>query len=415
MSSGQVGAGHHGTSSTAPDGDVIERRSQQPSNDDQREQPVRTAAGLKVLFAVDSRFPAIGGAESQALKLARELRNRGAEVDFVAPRIDQSQPVDEQVDGFALKRLDYPHVRWLGSIVLMFRFARYLLANKSRFDVVHVHITHLLAAAAGYVRSRSGIPVVTKISGFYEFEGGVLDQRRRFMPLNLLVRTGLRQVDHVQTISVQTQRKLKAAGFTDRQIRFVPNGIETDEPPESTTVAGQLHIGYLGRLREVKGIDLLVTAFAQVQQRRPGHSLRLVIAGDGTMRETLEAQAISLGVNDQIDWLGAISDTRSFFSGIDLYVQPSYAEGLPNSVMEAMAAARPVIASDIGGNNDLITDRVDGRLFPSGDSDALALRLIEFIDQPDKRQRLALAARYSITTTYGFETVVDELLDLYGG
>lgn len=412
MNSGHGSAGQSGNDTAAPDSDVLER-DHEPATVNQSEQPVRMAVGLKVLFAVDSRFPAIGGAESQALKLARELRQRGAEVEFVAPRIDKSQKLDDCVDGFSLKRIDYPHVRWIGSIVLMFRFGRFLLAHRNRFDVVHVHITHLLAAAAGYVRKRSGIPVVTKISGYYEFEGGVLDQRRRFMPLNLLVRTGLRHIDHVQTISGQTRRKLMAAGFTDDQIRFVPNGIETDDPPESTTVPGQLRIGYLGRLREVKGIDLLISAFAQTQQRRPGLVLQLVIAGDGIMRERLEEQARSLGVNDDIEWLGAISDTRAFFAGIDFYVQPSYAEGLPNSVMEAMAAARPVIASDIGGNNDLITDRVDGRLFPSGDSDALALRMTEFIDQPDRRLRLARAARYSITTTYGFETVVGKLLDLY--
>jgi len=376
---------------------------------------VRTAAKLKVLFAVDSRFPAIGGAESQALKLARELRDRGAEVQFISPRIDPDEKLEDSVDGFRLVRIDYPHVRYLGSIALMIRFGQYLLRNKQRFDVVHVHITHLLAATAGYVRKSSGIPVITKISGFYEFEGGVLDQRRRFMPLNLIVRNGVRYVDYIQTISAQTERKLKGAGFSPDQICFVPNGIETDSPPRSLVQDGHLYIGYLGRLREVKGIDLLISAFAQARERHPATAMKLVIAGDGTTRKTLENQAVSLGINDDIEWLGAISDTRAFFESINVYVQPSYAEGLPNSVMEAMAAARPVIASDIGGNNDLITDRVDGRLFPSGDSDALASRLIEFIEQPEERQKLALSGRQSITKSYGFEIIVDQLLELYSG
>lgn len=369
--------------------------------------------GLRLLFAVDSRFPGLGGAESQALKLALALREKGAFVEFVTPRVLKSQTLEESFHGFTVKRVDYPHIRWVGSLVLMVCFARYLLANCKRFDALHVHITHLLAASAGFVRPWTGLPVMTKISGFYEFEGGVLDQRRRFMPLNFLIRRGLRHVDHVQTISEQTREKLLAAGFRDDQISFVPNGIDTRSAPQAPALSDSVVIGYCGRLREVKGVHVLLDAFAQAQAANPGKKLILRIAGSGETLSALQAQADALGVSEQIEWLGMIEDTDLFFKGLHIYVQPSFAEGLPNSVMEAMVEQRPVVASDVGGNNDLVEHGVSGLLFQVGDAAQLAAQLTRLMEEPELREQLAQAGRNMIVARFGFDHVTEQLLKLY--
>ncbi|MFK7855168.1 MAG: glycosyltransferase family 4 protein [Granulosicoccus sp.] len=368
---------------------------------------------LRVLFAVDSRFPGLGGAESQALKLACALRERGIEVEFVAPRVLLSQSVTETVEGFFVQRIDYPHIRWIGSLVLMAYFARFLIANRGRFDALHIHITHLLAASAGYSKRWHAMPVTTKISGFYEFEGGVLDQSARWKPLNLLIRLGLSKVDHIQTISEQTGDKLLEAGFRHSQIKYVPNGVDTSVPPHSETNNETVTIGYCGRLREVKGVHVLLDGFAQVLQARPEQKLRLVIAGSGEILTSLQDQAESLGIAEQVDWLGRIDNTAEYFQSLTIYVQPSFAEGLPNSVMEAMVEQLPVIASDIGGNNDLIEDEVTGLLFKVGDSFSLAERLIRYLDDVELRESTALAGRNRMVEHYGFDQVVSSLSELY--
>lgn len=373
----------------------------------------RDISQLRLLFAVDSNFPGLGGAERQALKLAIALREHGASVEFVCPRITPTQALEETYHGFTIRRIDYPHIRWLGSLFLMRHFAQYLCDHKTEFDAVHIHVTHLLAASAGYVRQRSGMPVVTKISGFYEFEGGVLDQRKRFRPLNMLLRTGLRKVDFVQTISVQTREKLIDAGFRNEQIQFIPNGIDTRPEPIIRDNLSSVTIGYCGRLREVKGVHILLDAFAEALQQRPDENLTLSIAGKGEASAELVAQARDLGVTDHVQWLGAVDDTAAFFQSIDIYVQPSFAEGLPNSVMEAMVEQRPVIASDIGGNNDLVDDKVSGLLFPSGDAAALAQRILQLVDDRSLRDSLASAGRQCMVERFGFDNVVGQLADLY--
>jgi glycosyltransferase involved in cell wall biosynthesis len=369
--------------------------------------------GLRVLFAVDCEFPGLGGAEAQALKLAKSLRNRGAFVEFVTPRILPTQSLEETFHGFTIRRIDYPHIRFVGSLVLMAYFARYLLKNAHRFDGMHVHITHLMAATAGYVRKRTGLSVTTKISGFYEFEGGVLDQRKRFRPLNMLLRKGLQKVDFVQTISEETRVKLLEADFRDEQIKFIPNGIDTGEAPDISTDTTMTTLGYCGRLREVKGVHILLDAFAKVRQKRPEAKIRLSIAGSGSSSEDLLNQAEELGITSHIEWLGLIEDTQSYFRSIDIYVQPSFAEGLPNSVMEAMVEQQPVIASDIGGNNDLIEHEVSGLRFPAGDAQSLCDQIIRLLDDEQLRRSVAVSGRKVMEQRYDIERVVTQLAELY--
>lgn len=373
--------------------------------------------GLRVLFAVDSRFPAVGGAESQALKLATALTDRGAQVRFVTPRVDPEQPLHERFGDFDIERVDYPHVRWFGSLALMVNFARYLMRQRAQHDVLHVHITHLMAATAGLMRRWTGLRVITKISGFYEFEHGVLDQRRRFMPLNQLLRVGLRRVDKVQTISEQTRGKLLDAGIDDRRILFVPNGIDTRvslEPPAPADPAS-LRIGYCGRLRRVKGVHVLLVAFAALLEALPDRHCRLIVAGDGTDGAALREEAQSLGIDAHVEWLGMIDDTLPFLASLDIYVQPSFAEGLPNSVMEAMVCSRAIVATDIGGNRDLVEDRVNGLLVPAGDASALEHALLELAADEGLRERYGRQGRATIERDYAIDAVIDRLVESYRG
>jgi glycosyltransferase involved in cell wall biosynthesis len=369
--------------------------------------------GLRVLFAVDCEFPGLGGAEAQALKLAISLRNRGAFVEFVTPRILSTQSLEETFHGFTVRRIDYPHLRFVGSLVLMAYFARYLRKNAHRFDAIHVHITHLMAATAGYVRKYTDLSVTTKISGYYEFEGGVLDQRKRFKPLNMLLRTGLKKVDFVQTISEETREKLIEAEFRSDQIKFIPNGIDTGEKPVITIDSTMTTLGYCGRLREVKGVHVLLEAFAKVLEKRPDASVRLSIAGSGSSSDDLLEQANVLGISNYIEWLGLVEDTQSYFCSIDIYIQPSFAEGLPNSVMEAMVTQQPVIASDIGGNNDLVEHEISGLRFPAGDAESLSNQIIRLLDDDELRRTIAAAGREVMEQRYDIERVVTQLAELY--
>jgi len=383
--------------------------------DDIGETATRVESDLRILFVIDSRFPGLGGAESQAIKLAQALKARNISVEYLAPRVVEDEYNEAELDGIPIRFIEYPHIKIVGSVFMMFRFASFLIRNRGQYDCMHVHITRLLTATAGIVRPWSGIPIVTKISGFFEFEGGVLDQRKRYRPINALMRIAMRNVDHVQTISEQTLQKLLDAGFREDQIALIPNGIDTSQEPSPMPDTDEFTVGYCGRLREVKGVQVLLDGYARCRAQRPDIRMRIRLAGGGTQETDLRQQVDRLGISDDVEFMGLIDDTSAFYGSLHLYVQPSFAEGLPNSVIEAMHASRAVLATDIGGNHDLIEDNVSGRLFPAGDSEKLSELLIQSYDDQQNNLRMGANGRAVIEERYGMNSVIDQLVGVYGG
>ncbi len=355
---------------------------------------------LRVLFVVDSHFPVIGGAESQALKLAIALRERGEHVDFLTPQLELHDPLVDTHCGFDIKRFSYPHIKYVGTLFMMINFARCLIASRRDYDFVHIHITRYLSATAGLIRPFIKLPMMTKISGFFEFEGGVLDMEGGLQPINWLLRKAVRNIDYVHTISHQTRVKLIDAGFDETQIRFIPNGVSTGEKPSELSVHEHIVIGYCGRLRHVKGVHVLINAISFLEQNNPEHKIELRIAGDGATMDELQLQVSELGLNDTVVLLGAVSDTTPFYASLDVYVQPSFAEGLPNSVIEAMNAGIPVIASDIGGNQDLVIDDETGYLFTAGDAEQLSRKLDSLLSHSSQRRLMGKAGRGTDRRTF---------------
>jgi len=377
--------------------------------------PESNADELKILFVIDSRFPGLGGAETQAVKLAQALKARGVSVQYIAPRVVTDGFDEPSLGGIPITYIDYPHIKMLGSLVMMFRFGRYLLKHRGEFDCMHVHVTRLLAATAGVVRPYSRIPIVTKISGFFEFEGGVLDQRKRLYPINALLRLAMRKIDYVQTISDETRLKLLNAGFKEEQIALIPNGIDTSSLPSPMPDSDVFTIGYCGRLREVKGVHVLLEGYAKSRLKRPEINTRVILAGDGIAEQDLRAQVDELGISNEVEFRGVVEDTAKFYSELDLYVQPSFAEGLPNSVIEAMHAGRAVLATDIGGNQDLVAEGESGHLFEAGDCDKLSELIVKCYDEPADNVRMGKNGRMLIEEEYGMEGVIDRLVGVYSG
>lgn len=374
---------------------------------------------LRLLFVVDGTFPTLGGAETQARKLAHAMRDRGHHVTFLTPRVLVDQQLSDEVDGFEIKRIDYPHVKAVGAAIMLFRFARFIKKHGHEYDAIHVHITRLLAGTAAALRPFVKRPVITKVSGYFEFNGGVLDESKRWMPLNFIIRRALRNIDFFQTISEQTREKLIQAGYSNEQICFVPNGIDTTTAfAEGSSIfknpqSDSLVFGYCGRLRHVKGVHILLEAFVALVKNNPDKSLVLRLAGDGLEMDPLREQAALAGVEQHVEFLGKVDETAEAYKSFDFYVQPSFAEGLPNAVIEAMLARLPVVASRVGGNVDLIKENSTGQLFEAGDAAALGRCLQHCIDEPQQVKDMAKGGYDLICQNYGFDTVSEKLLKLY--
>ncbi len=379
--------------------------------------PVAPApAPARILLVVDGFYPATGGAEKQVRTLARAFTAAGHAVEVVAPQLDTKLPTADAVDGIPLTRLSYPHIKLLGAALLCARYGFWIWNRRADFDAIHVNMAKNLAAVSGLVRPFIPATVTVKISGAWEFDGGLLDPKLRHRPIQRLYNWCVRRVDNIQCVSEYTREMLRAAGYRDASLLMIPNAVDLTRfapPPRTAREPGApMTVAYVGRIRPVKGVKVLVDSWPKVV---PGCNARLLIAGDGAERESLARTARESGVGDSVEFMGEVSDVPGVLARADIYVQPSFQEGLPNAVLEAMAMGLPIVATRVSGNEDVVADGDNGLLVPPGDPEALAAALRRLIADPALAARMGRRSREIVESRFSLPAVMSQLRAAYRG
>ncbi|HXE80001.1 MAG TPA: glycosyltransferase [Vicinamibacterales bacterium] len=169
-------------------------------------------------------------------------------------------------------------------------------------------------------------------------------------------------------------------------------------------------VGTVTRLHDSKGNQYLVEAAAQVVRERP--AARFFLAGEGPLRQALEQQAQALGLGDRFVFLGFQRDVARVWAAFDVAAFPSLWEGTPLTVFEAMAVGKPIVATDADGLTDVLVPGETARIVPKANADALARAIVDLIDRPDERARLAAAARQA-SRDYDITAFVRKMERLY--
>lgn len=198
--------------------------------------------------------------------------------------------------------------------------------------------------------------------------------------------------------------RLRREGVAASRISVIPNGIDVDAFATPRHLRPVRRVVTVANLRGEKGHEVLLEAIA-----RGGGALadlEFVLVGDGPCRVQLEAQARTLGIERRVSFAGERHDIEQLLADADLFVLPSRTEGLPNSVMEAMASGLPVVASRVGGLLELVDDGVTGRLVPGGDPDALAAAITGVAGNPAQAHAFGLAGRQRVRARYSTEATI---------
>ncbi len=172
-----------------------------------------------------------------------------------------------------------------------------------------------------------------------------------------------------------------------------------------------LAVGFMGRIVQAKRIDILLTSFAAFHQTHPDSVL--VLAGDGDQRPALEALAQSLQIANSVFWLGFVQDIPRLLAGLDIFVQPSVNEGLSLSLLEALAAGKAVIATDVGGTAEVLDQNRNGLLIPAGSSQALSAALAQMAEQPDQASAFARSGRAYVEHHFNLQQMITSYDRLY--
>lgn len=293
------------------------------------------------------------------------------------------------------------------------------LIRRVRPDIVHTHKSK--AGLLGRIAARAaGVPVSVHTFHGHVFHG-------YFGPAKSAAIVGLERIlaahtDAVVSVSPSQRRELLGYGIAPpARIHCIPLGLDLDRFRWCDGLRGAFRreigvfpdaplAGLIARLAPVKGVEVFLRAAAMTLKRLP--QARFLVVGDGWPRQGLEAEAQRLGISDAVRFTGYRSDTDTIYASLDLAVLSSYNEGLPVSLIEALAAGCYVAATRVGGVPDLVKDERLGLLALPGDHEALSGAMTRSLVE---RRRVSEEDRDWICQRYGIERLVDDLDGLYRG
>jgi glycosyltransferase involved in cell wall biosynthesis len=369
----------------------------------------------------------MGGPALHVAYLTEGLERRGYDTTLVSgslARGEDSMAFVADARGVEVVRIDElgREISPLRDLMATIRLAR--LIRKERPQILHTHTAK--AGTVGRVAARLAgsrrPPIVV-----HTFHGHVL--RGYFGPVRTLFFRWLERwlasgTTVLVAVSPQVRDDLVALGIAPRE-RFVVIrlGIELDERvaperngrDESRRYLGisgdRFAVGWIGRMTAVKRTDDVLVAFKRL--RDSGVDAVLCMVGDGPDRAGLEQRAHELGVARDTVFVGYQEDVAPFYAAFDALVLPSVNEGTPVSVIEALAAERPVVVTRVGGVPDIVRDGEDGFLVEAGATDDLADRLAQLARDPPLRARMGKQGRERVLPRYAVDRLVDDVDRLY--
>ncbi len=295
--------------------------------------------------------------------------------------------------------------------VFLFKLLR--LIRREHIDLIHSH--EFMMTVYGAVAAKlAHIPHIGTLHGKVYYP----DKQRRVNMLRIAAKLCTRLI----AVSKDLNRFLvELLGVPADKIETLYNGINLDkyrsaksrdETKQSLGLQNQsIVIGTVGSLFEVKGLPYLLEATAQLKEKYP--DISLFIAGEGNQEDALKTKADDLRLGDTVKFLGFRDDIPNILHAVDIYVCSSVSEGLSLSILEAMAMSKPVIATDVGGNPELILDGVNGLLVPPRDSGKLADAIAQLIDHPERRLEFGMKSREIVESRFSLERMVRDYETLY--
>ena len=370
------------------------------------------AKRIKLVLAESGE--SLGGTERVVWELATRLPKRRFDVEVwlsPAPGVDELA-ASLAAREVAVKRVPEVDSRWdWRGMVHAWRELR-----RSAPRLLHIH--HVWPAADRYLAALAGAAGVPHLVVTEHIVGRPNSSAQRG-----LKRRELERADAVTAVCGAVADSLAHDyGVARARLRVLPNGADLPdldaERPEARRLRDRFGAALLkplwvcaARLEEQKGHAVLLDALAEL--RRRGLDFVCALAGDGSLRGALERRAAELGLEGRVEFMGRLEDVGPLLLAADAVVLPSLWEGLPLILLEALARARPVIASAAGGVPDVIEDAVTGRLVPPGDAAALAEALESFHGRPDAALKLGRSGEQRVHASYTWERVVDGFELLY--
>jgi len=293
-----------------------------------------------------------------------------------------------------------------------------MLMQKKNFDIVHLHLYSPDSCRLGVLAARmTGVPVITTEHLYSEVT-----------TLRLYVLKWLSQflIDRIITVSKSVKVNLiENRGIRSSKIKTIPNSIDLDNFCKDSSVKensanirrslifdeNTVLIGTIAAFFARKGHQFLIKAASSIINNHP--NTKFIFIGEGSLILEMKKRSQELGLSKNIEFLGSIENVLPYYSIFDIFVLPSLGEGMPLTILEAMAMGVPVVATAVDGNKELVLNGETGLLVPSIDVTALAKAIEYMIENPEKAKEMGNAGRKRIHNNYSLQRNIEDTINIY--
>ena len=361
-----------------------------------------------------------GGAEVYLQRLLQRVDKQRYRVGLIIPERPGSQPLVDaaRAQGVEVFFLEHVHQPGLDPRII---WRAWRLFRQLRPTIIHFMLRSPRQAAEAVVAAwLARIPyrlatflLVTGVPTFHGLEGWLRKINR--MAQYRLFHVGIAVSQGNQALLLEQH------GFPAERLHYIPNGID---PTIARAVprSGELRqswqippavplIGLIARMNGSKGHDILLQALPQVWAHHP--QVHVVLVGTGEHEAQIKAQAQAIDEQQRIHFVGYQKDLPNVLAELDIFVLPSFHEGLSLALLEAMASEKVIVATATDGSTEVLTHGENGLLVPIGDSAALAKALLEVLEHPEQHGRLGRVARETIIQQYHFDRTLARIWALY--
>ena len=347
-----------------------------------------------------------------ALEFVERLSRRGHQVSVLLSNSENVENIPNQagIDFHFVPKLDVfsvftgtPYPVFLGA-------SSYIEAIDP--DIVHVN-SHLFLTSYQALRSSVplGIPSVLTVHGFAARRGRVVNALQ-FVYLRTVAKSIFRRATRVLCLTEGDAASVAGLIGGFNKVSVVPNGVDTNLFRPSPKKDDNL-IAWVGRLVPEKGLIYLLTAMKEVIAEN--REARLVLIGDGILKDRLIRLSYKLRIRDRVDFLGKVdrAQVADILSKSSVFAFPSIVEGMPFSLLEALACELPVVGSDIQGVREVIGDRENGLLIPAGNSKPISNAILRLLKDAELRRKLGRNGRSSVIKRYSWDAIVPQVEKVY--
>lgn len=372
------------------------------------------------LLLINNEFPPIGGGGSTVTKYALQyLVQAGHTVTLITSRFGEL-PHREIIDGATVIRV--PAIRRFKDHAAMWELITFGVSAfvyavgftlRHRVDFVQAYFALPAGWAAWLLSYVRGIPYAVYFGGS-DIPGANPSRYAKVYPLiTPLLQLIWRRAAFRTVCSLDLIRLAHEVDPT-REFLHVPNGVDTQRFRSLVRAAtAKVKILFIGRLIPRKGFQRVIQALPQVRDLAQ-QPFEIEVVGTGVYQAELDELAVSLGVSDLIRYVGTVpyDMLERSYQYADIFVLTSLSEGMPSVILEAMGCGLPVVASDVGGNNEIVKEGDNGFLIQGDDVETLAQRLIQLINDEALRQRMGSRSR-ELAQQYDWSVIMGKYDELY--